>query len=113
MMPPRKRRLPISSSDQPAPKFEVNAAFWRRCETENGQAVSREIREEVVATTNNVLWFASIETALDHIVGNATEQAYRRSDALEKRRDLMSAWSAFREPATKANVVQIRERRRG
>jgi integrase len=32
------------------------------------------------------------ETALAHAVGNATEQAYRRGDALEKRRALMEAW---------------------
>lgn len=33
------------------------------------------------------------EAALAHKVGNAVEQAYRRSDALEKRRELMAAWS--------------------
>lgn len=30
-----------------------------------------------------------IETALAHVVGEKAEQAYRRSDALEKRRNLM------------------------
>jgi hypothetical protein len=30
-----------------------------------------------------------IETALPHVIGNKAEQAYRRSDALEKRRELM------------------------
>ena len=35
------------------------------------------------------------ETALAHDVGDATERAYRRGDALEKRRALMNAWSAF------------------
>lgn len=35
------------------------------------------------------------EAALAHIVGNAVEQAYRRGSALEKRRELMEAWSAF------------------
>jgi integrase len=35
------------------------------------------------------------ETALAHVVGDATERAYRRGDALEKRRALMEAWSAF------------------
>lgn len=32
---------------------------------------------------------------LAHKVGNATEQAYRRSDALEKRREVMEAWASF------------------
>lgn len=35
------------------------------------------------------------EIALSHNVGDATERAYRRGDALEKRRVLMSAWSKF------------------
>lgn len=35
------------------------------------------------------------EAALAHAVGDATEAAYRRSDALEKRRALMDAWGAF------------------
>ena len=35
------------------------------------------------------------EAALAHAVGNATEQAYRRSDALEKRRRLMDAWAEY------------------
>lgn len=35
------------------------------------------------------------EAALAHAVGDATEQAYRRSDALDKRRGLMEAWAAY------------------
>jgi integrase len=35
------------------------------------------------------------EAALAHAVGDATERAYRRGDALEKRRKLMDAWAAF------------------
>lgn len=35
------------------------------------------------------------EAALAHSVGNAVEQAYRRSDALEKRRLLMEDWAEF------------------
>lgn len=44
------------------------------------------------------------EAALAHVVGDATERAYRRGDALEKRRALMAAWAAFCEP-TKDNIV--------
>jgi integrase len=44
------------------------------------------------------------EAALAHAVGDETEQAYRRGDALEKRRKLMDAWARF--CTTKpANVV--------
>jgi integrase len=35
------------------------------------------------------------EAALAHQVGSAVEQAYRRGDALTKRRKLMEAWAAF------------------
>lgn len=36
-----------------------------------------------------------LEQALAHAVGDATERAYRRRDALEKRRQLMEAWADF------------------
>jgi integrase len=49
------------------------------------------------------------ETALAHVIGDKAEQAYRRSDALEKRRKLMDAWAAYCEPKTSANVVQMRK----
>lgn len=35
------------------------------------------------------------EAALAHQVGNSVERAYRRGDALKKRRTLMEAWQAF------------------
>lgn len=38
------------------------------------------------------------EAALAHVVGDKAEQAYRRGDALEKRRELMEAWSRYCEP---------------
>jgi integrase len=48
------------------------------------------------------------ETALAHVIGDKAEQAYRRSDALEKRRKLMEAWASYCEPKKAGNVVQIR-----
>lgn len=36
-----------------------------------------------------------IEAALAHLVGDETERAYRRGDALEKRRVLMDHWAIF------------------
>lgn len=35
------------------------------------------------------------EAALAHLVGDETERAYRRGDALEKRRHLMEAWAVY------------------
>ena len=48
------------------------------------------------------------EAALAHVVGDKAEQAYRRSDALEKRRDLMQAWANHCAPAS-GNVVNLRQ----
>lgn len=45
------------------------------------------------------------ETALSHVIGDKAEQAYRRSDALEKRRKLMEAWATFCEPREHGGVV--------
>jgi integrase len=48
------------------------------------------------------------EQALAHSVGNAVEQAYRRGDALEKRRKLMDAWCTYcTTPKRSAKVVAL------
>ncbi len=49
------------------------------------------------------------EAALAHVVGDETERAYRRGDALEKRRRLMDAWAEFcaKAPVT-GTVVPLR-----
>jgi integrase len=49
-----------------------------------------------------------IETALAHVIGDKAEQAYRRSDALEKRRKLMDAWAAYCSGLTNGKVVAFR-----
>lgn len=58
------------------------------------------------------------EHALAHVIGDKAEQAYRRSDALARRRELMDAWArhcespsgetvlAFRLPASSSEVAQ-------
>jgi integrase len=50
-----------------------------------------------------------IETCLAHLVGDATERAYRRGDALEKRSEVMEAWAKYvSNPPPKSNVVRPR-----
>jgi integrase len=46
------------------------------------------------------------EAALAHAVGNEVERAYRRSDALEKRRKLMEAWASYCTKSQGANVLK-------
>lgn len=48
------------------------------------------------------------EAALAHAVGDATERAYARGDALDKRRKMMTGWAAFCSPA-KGNVTPFRK----
>jgi integrase len=52
-----------------------------------------------------------VETALAHVIGDKAEQAYRRSDALEKRRRLMEAWASYCEPKAKSNILQLQKRK--
>jgi integrase len=52
-----------------------------------------------------------VEKALAHVVGNATERAYDRSDALEQRRDLMNAWAAYCERPPQADNIIPMERK--
>lgn len=53
------------------------------------------------------------EAALAHTVGDQTERAYRRGDALEKRRKLMDAWASFlAAPKAAGTVVPIKAERR-
>src|SRR5271154_2224847 len=47
------------------------------------------------------------EAALAHAIGDETEAAYRRSDALAKRRKLMDAWAAYCEPKAASNAVRL------
>ena len=51
------------------------------------------------------------EAALAHVVGDATERAYRRGDALEKRRKMMDAWARFCEPKVAGSNVTPLARR--
>jgi integrase len=55
---------------------------------------------------------ALAEQALAHIVGDATERAYRRGDALAKRKKLMEAWATYIEPkAENLNFVPLDSRK--
>ncbi len=49
-----------------------------------------------------------VETALAHVIGDKAEQAYRRSDALEKRRKLMDHWAAYCSAPRTGKVVAFR-----
>jgi integrase len=52
------------------------------------------------------------EASLAHVVRDATERAYRRKTAVEKRRLVMQAWCDFILPPSPTAVVDIQEARR-
>jgi integrase len=55
-----------------------------------------------------------IDLCLAHSIGDETDQAYRRSDILQKRRKLMTQWSSWcASPVRGANVVPMRPAAQG
>ena len=50
-----------------------------------------------------------VETALAHVIGDKAEQAYRRGDALEKRRKLMDAWAAYCAVPKAGSVIAFKQ----
>jgi integrase len=50
----------------------------------------------------------TIETALAHVLGDKTEAAYLRTQALEERRELMNAWERFCTSKATAKLVKSR-----
>lgn len=49
-----------------------------------------------------------VEAAMSHLVGDEAERAYRRSDALERRRKLMDAWADYCAGKVAGNVVAMK-----
>jgi hypothetical protein len=51
-----------------------------------------------------------VEVALAHALDSKTEEAYRRTEMIEKRRRLMSKWADwYSRPATGGDVVPLRK----
>jgi len=51
------------------------------------------------------------EFALAHVVGDAAERAYQRSDLFDKRRKLMDTWATYcTQPSNTANVTPIKKK---
>jgi hypothetical protein len=49
-----------------------------------------------------------IEQALAHTIGTAVERAYRRTDLLARRSQLMAAWASYLAGAELPNVVKLK-----
>jgi integrase len=86
--------FPGQVQDKPLSNMAMEMAL-RRMKVQN--ATVHGFRSSFRDWAGNVSNFPRelVETALAHVIGDKAEQAYRRSDALEKRRRLMDAWAAY------------------
>ena len=84
----------------------VDAADGRPITAHGFRATFRTWAEEVTGFPHAV-----IEEAMGHQVGNQVERAYRRTDVLDKRRNLMDAWAANCEPRAAASAAARVDRR--
>jgi integrase len=121
----REHRVPLSSR---AVEIVERLAAFRTCDfvfagTRRNRPLGKTAMSELVPQGSTVHGFRSAfrdyagnethfprevcESALAHSVGNAVEAAYRRSDALEKRRALMDAWMRFIEADESGNVLSL------
>ena len=75
--------------------------------TESGSMLPTNVRSPLMAFARHsgpgprkspAFPHAVIEEAMGHQVGSQVERAYRRTDVLEKRRELMAALSTYCEP---------------
>jgi hypothetical protein len=73
-----------------------------RLRTAGAGAVRMRILEPDGREVNERSSANSRESALAHTIGNKAEAAYRRGDALEKRRGMMEAWATGCEPKAAA-----------
>ncbi len=48
------------------------------------------------------------EQALAHVTGNQVERAYRRTDVLERRREMMTAWAEFLAVELSSKVIAMK-----
>jgi integrase len=84
----------------------IDPARGRPITAHGFRATFRTWAEEVATFPHTV-----VEQAMGHQVGNQVERAYRRTDVLDKRRELMDAWAAYCEPRADAAVVNLSDRR--
>ena len=85
-----------------AEKNWIDPAIGRRITAHGFRATFRTWAEEVATFPHAV-----IEQAMGHQVGTQVERAYRRTDVLDKRRQLMDTWAQWCEPEPSSNVVQL------
>jgi integrase len=85
-----------------AEKNWIDSVSGRRITAHGFRATFRTWAEEIATFPHAV-----IEQAMGHQVGTQVERAYRRTDVLDKRRQLMDTWAQWCESEPSSNVVQL------
>ena len=95
MAPLRRGDLvfPSFRADKPLSDMALSALYKRMGVKATTHGFRSSFRDWAGETTTFPREVA--EVALSHAIGDETERAYRRADALEKRRPLMEAWAEF------------------
>jgi integrase len=114
VFPGQNRAAPLSSMAFLTLIKRMNAGDAKWIDPASGRAITahgfratfRTWAEEVATVPHAV-----VEQAMGHQVGSQVERAYRRTDVLAKRRELMDAWAAFCEPRARETVIPLRPRR--
>jgi integrase len=83
----------------------VDAADKRPITAHGFRATFKTWAEEVATFPHAV-----VEQAMGHTVGGKVERAYKRTDLLAKRRELMDAWARHIEPKACSNVIELHAR---
>jgi len=123
-VPLSDRALEIVKGAQQAPR-QPAGNFIFTSPTKRGRPISDNVMRALVPSGCSIHGFRSafadwaaecghprelVEQSLAHLVGNAVERAYRRTDLIERRRALLSAWSAYCAGAVGDNVIAIGRR---
>lgn len=98
VFPGRKPRSPLSNMAMTMVLRQMNI---KKATVHGFRSTFRDWCGEVTVVPREVA-----EQALAHKVGNEVERAYRRGDALEKRRQLMEEWANYCDPK-ETNVVAL------
>jgi integrase len=79
--------------DAPADRKWIDPLQKKRITVHGFRSTFKVWAEETTSFPRN-----TVEEAMGHVVGSGVEQAYRRTDVLERRRKLMDEWATFCEP---------------
>lgn len=107
-LPPESRVFPGQRKSNPLSDMTLRAVLRRMkvdCTPHGFRSSFRDWAGEATSFPREIC-----EAALAHTIGNEVERAYRRGDALARRRELMEAWARYLNERSAGNVVPLARR---